>query len=75
LLTRKKAAKQKREEAHQLDAATRKEIIDKRLFYYQAFGLKFKIQDSLKETKYKPEHSFGSFINMYLDLLGSNTKK
>jgi plasmid maintenance system antidote protein VapI len=75
---KKEAVQRKKEAANQLtsaNAGAQEEMINETLFYYQVFGLKFRIQDSLKENTYRPEHSFGSFMNMYLELLQSNTKE
>ena len=73
---RERIAKQKKKAVLQLAAVN--EYIqddDERLFCYQVFSLKFRIQDSLKAKTYISEHSFGSFLNIYLGLLKSNIKE
>lgn len=73
----KLTGRQKKEAAAQL-AATRKktqaEMTDETKFSLNAFGLRFRIEDYLKEEKFDPERTFGSFLKMYVELMEKKRK-
>lgn len=74
----KLTAKQKKEAAKQLAAARKKtqaEMTDETKFSLRAFGIRFRIEDYLKEERFDPERTFGSFLKMYIELMEKSRKK
>jgi plasmid maintenance system antidote protein VapI len=73
----KLTAKQKKEAAAQLATArkrTQAEMTDETKFSLNAFGLRFRIEDYLKEDIFDPERTFGSFLKMYVQLMEKKRK-
>jgi plasmid maintenance system antidote protein VapI len=73
----KLTAKQKKEAAEQLAAArkrTQAEMSDETKFSLIAVGIRSRITDSLKEERFNPEHTFGSFLKLFVDLIEKKRK-
>ncbi len=74
----KLTAKQKKEAAIQLAAArkrTQAEMTDETKFSLNAFGVRFRIESYLKQETFDPEITFGSFLKMYVELMGKKRKE
>lgn len=70
-------AKQKKEAAEQLAVARKKSraaMNDETKFGLRAFGLRFRIEDSLLEETFGPEHTFGAYLKMYVELMEKKRK-
>jgi hypothetical protein len=68
----KLTAKQKKEAAEQLAAARKKsqaEMTDETKRRLIAMGIRARIEDSLIEKTFGPEHTFAAYLKMYVDLL------
>ena len=71
-------AKQKKEAAEQLAAARKKSretMTDETKYGLRAFGTRFRIEDSLQEETFNPDHSFGSFLKQYIELMEKKRKE
>jgi plasmid maintenance system antidote protein VapI len=74
----KLTAKQKKEAAEQLAAArkrTQAEMSDETKFGLRAFGIRFRIEDYLKEENFNPEITFGSFLKIYVESMEKKRKE
>jgi plasmid maintenance system antidote protein VapI len=74
----KLTAKQQKEAAEQLAAARKKskaEMTDETKRSLIAIGVRSRIADSLQEETFNPEHTFGSFLKLYVELLEKKRKE
>lgn len=74
----KLTAKQKKEAAEQLAAARKKsqaEMTEETKRRLIAIGIRSRIKDALEENTFNPEHTFGSFLKLYVDLLEKKRKE
>lgn len=74
----KLTGKQKKEAAKQLAAARKKtqaDMTDETKFSLNAFGIRFRIETYLEQKTFDPEHTFGSFLKMYVVLMEKSRKK
>lgn len=74
----KLTAKQKKEAAEQLAAARKKTqaaMSDEAKFGLTAFHVRFRIEDYLESKVFDPELTFGSFLKLYVELLGRKRKE
>jgi plasmid maintenance system antidote protein VapI len=74
----KLTAKQKKEATEQLAAARKKSratMSDETKFSLRIIGLRSRITDSLIEEKFNPEHTFGSFLKLYVELMEKKRKQ
>ncbi|MCS3795427.1 hypothetical protein [Niastella sp. OAS944] len=74
----KLTAKQKKEAAEQLAEARKKSratMTDETKFSLRTHGIRSRITDALQEDTFNPEHTFGYFLKMYIELLEKKRKE
>jgi plasmid maintenance system antidote protein VapI len=74
----KLTAKQRKEATEQLAEARKKSratMTDETKFSLRTHGIRSRIEDSLKEETFNPEHTFGSFLKMYIELMEKKRKE
>jgi hypothetical protein len=74
----KLTTKQKKEAAEQLAEARKKSratMTDETKFSLRTHGIRSRIVDSVQEETFNPEHSFGSFLKMYVELMEKKRKE